>query len=281
MANTAPNNIPKQPYQAIALIRLFFIRFSLGLFGVLSIVIIILGQMDNRFAELVRMRTVDGLLPIMNIMAWPSDAIISLKEKITTFSTLSHENALLRQKNNMLLQHYTLSQHIKTENEELRKLLHISKEPQVSFVTARVVGDVKSPYVRSILINAGQHDGIRKNQVVMNEQGMVGRIIETGQKTARILLLTDFNSKVPIVTSESRERGIAAGDNSEIIKILYLPGSTKIKIGEQVFTSGDGDMLPSNLLVGTIYAKTDQGFYIKPAVEWNRLGYVQVVGSGE
>jgi rod shape-determining protein MreC len=127
------------------------------------------------------------------------------------------------------------------------------------------------------LINAGERDGVRKNQIVINQQGVVGRIIETGEKTARILLLTDLNSKIPVITSESRERCIAAGDNSEVIKILYLPGDNKVKVGEQVFTSGDGDMFPADLQVGTIYAMTDKAFYIKPSVEWSRLGYVQVV----
>lgn len=279
MLHTKPAKILPPPPHGIALIKMFFARFSLGILCLAAVIIIVLGQADAKLAELVRMRVLDRLLPMMSVMTWPVDYMIGLGGKISGIISLEEENKRLVQENMKLRQHYDLSQHIQVENEELRRLLHTAKDPAVSFITARVVTDVSGPYVRSALINVGQKNGVKKDQIVINEQGAVGRIIEIGEKSARILLLSDLNSRIPVITSESRERCIAAGDNSESLKIVYLPGDNKVKVGERVFTSGDGGMFPADLLVGTIYAATDRAFYIKPAVEWSRLGYVQVVGN--
>lgn len=280
MPHKKPSPLPPSIHPpALSVLKQLLVRFSLGVFLLVSIVIIALGEIDTKLTELVRMRVVDRLLPLMHAMSWPVDYVVEIGDKVNELFLLQAENKVLREENRQLRQHYDLSRHIQSENNELRKLLKVVDEPKGSFITARVVGDVSGPYVRSSLINAGEEQGVQKNQLVINDQGVVGRIIEVGKQSARILLLTDINSKIPSITSESRERVIAAGDNSETIKILYLPEDNKVKIGEQLYTSGDGDMFPGGLLLGTIYATTDKAFYVKPAVQWNHLGYVRVINT--
>lgn len=275
----APPLPPSIHPPALTVLKQLLIRFSLGLFLLVSVIIIGLGEIDSKLTELVRMRVIDRLLPLMHAMSWPVDYVVQIGDKVNELFLLQTENKWLREENRQLREHYNLSRHIQGENDELRKLLKVVDEPKASFITARVVGDVSGPYVRSALINAGEENGVQKNQLVLNEQGVVGRIIEVGKRSARILLLTDINSKIPAITSLSRERIIAAGDNSETIKILYLPEDNKVKIGEQLLTSGDGEMFPAGLLLGTVYAATNKAFYIKPAVQWNHLGYVRVINN--
>ncbi len=277
MPHTRPAKIPPPPPQVIILAKLALKRFSIALLSLVALLILIAGQVNAPLAANARMRLIDQLLPAMQALSLPVDYVITTGERIQSLLVLQKENSRLQEENQQLKQFYALSRHIQMENEELRRLLHVIKEPPTSFITARVVGDVSGPYVRSALINAGTRHGVKQGQIVINQQGVVGRIVETGEKTARVLLLTDLNSKIPAITSESRERCIAAGDNSEVINILYLPDDNKVHVGEQVFTSGDGNMFPPDLLIGTVYAMKDNAYSIKPAVEWNRLGYVQVV----
>lgn len=127
------------------------------------------------------------------------------------------------------------------------------------------------------MINAGLRDGVNNGQIVTNDLGVVGRIFETGEKSSRILLLTDLNSRVPVVSAESRELSIVAGNNSPLLKMLYVPDGSKMKIGEEIYTSGDGEYFPQGLLIGYIYSINDKSIMVKPAVDWSRMEVVSIV----
>src|SRR5690606_4385105 len=118
-------------------------------------------------------------------------------------------------------------------------------------IATKILGDSSGPFIRSALVNAGETHGVLKGQIVINYNGLVGRIIEVGSKTSRVLLITDINSRIPIITASSRERGIVVGNNTDLLSLLYLPEDTRVQIGEIIFTSGDGESFPSGVPIGT------------------------------
>ncbi|MFX4941244.1 rod shape-determining protein MreC, partial [Acinetobacter baumannii] len=88
------------------------------------------------------------------------------------------------------------------------------------FITARVVADPGGPFVRTVLTTAGRRHGVRKGQAAMAGPGLIGRVIEVGEWSSRVLLITDLNARIPVVMENSRQRAVLSGDNSEMPRLL-------------------------------------------------------------
>ena len=114
----------------------------------------------------------------------------------------------------------------------------------------------------------------------MTGDGLVGRVAELGDHAARILLLTDLNSRVPVVIEETRERAILSGDNTERPALAYLPPDARVSSGQRVVTSGSGGVLPAGLPIGTVTVGRDGVPRVQPLVAWNKLEFVRVVDFG-
>ena len=91
--------------------------------------------------------------------------------------------------------------------------------PEASFITARIVGDSVSAYVRGALLNVGRKAGVAHGQAVVTGEGLAGRIAEVGDNSARVLFVTDVNSRLPVLVERTRERAILAGDNSAQLRL--------------------------------------------------------------
>ena len=125
-------------------------------------------------------------------------------------------------------------------------------------VTARVVADAGGPFVQTVMVNAGADQGVVNGMAAVNERGLVGRVIEVGRRSARILLLTDFNSRIPVMVEPSRDQAILAGDNSREPGLMFLPLNPRLSVGDRVVTSGRGGVLPPGLAIGVVSAIGEQ-----------------------
>src|SRR5580704_12656089 len=102
-------------------------------------------------------------------------------------------------------------------------LLHFKTEPGIAYISARVIADTGGPFVRGLIVTAGKVDGVREGMAAMTGDGLIGRVIEAGDWSSRVLLITDLNSRIPVTVAGSGERAILAGDNSAMPKLVYLP----------------------------------------------------------
>jgi len=115
---------------------------------------------------------------------------------------------------------------------------------------------------------------------VISGEGLVGRLTEVGVRAARVLLITDLNSRVPVIVESSHTAAVLAGDNSERPRLVYLGNAKDIKIGDRVVTSGEGGIFPPGLPVGVV-AALDSGLpRVEPYAELSELGYVMAVDYG-
>src|SRR5436853_3534251 len=103
---------------------------------------------------------------------------------------------------------------LSVENVELRDLAKLVPEPAISFVTARVIADSGGAYARNVMVNAGRDNGVTRGQAAITGEGLVGRVAEVGSRAARVLLITDLDSRVPVIVDGTGQRAILAGDNS-------------------------------------------------------------------
>ncbi len=125
-------------------------------------------------------------------------------------------------------------------------------DEKTPFITARVIGESSRPFVRTMILNAGTANQVRKGQAVVDERGLLGRIYVSGENTSWVILLTDLNSRVPVVIEPSHRRAILAGDNTPAPQLELDVGEGPIRSGDRVLSTGDGGLLPPDLPVGVV-----------------------------
>ncbi len=161
-----------------------------------------------------------------------------------------------------------------SENKELKKQLRLIDSKFEVLLTARVITFPTEPFAHSIVINMGSRHGIAKNQVVTTHEGLVGRIIEVGEKSARVLLITNANSRIPVLIEHERKQAILTGNNSQTMELAYFQEESLSPKKVRIVTSGKGGIFPPGVIIGTIQAGSN---VVVPAVSYKHLEFVQVL----
>jgi rod shape-determining protein MreC len=255
-------------------------RFALPVLVFASVVMVVLGKADTLLFERIRIVFADVASPALAIVSQPVAAVDRLVDRVQGAIALYSENDQLRRDNARLLQWQTVAQSLTVENTRLRELLNLAPDPAVSFVSTRVIANSGGSFVRSVLVDAGSREGLARGQAAMTGAGLAGRVTEVGERAARVLLLTDRNSHVPVAFDGSRERAVLAGDNSDRPQLLYLPGQSAVKIGDRIVSSGDGGVFPPGLPIGIVAANEDGVLRVEPYAELSRLDYLRIVNFG-
>ncbi len=252
-------------------------RFAAALLVMTALGLVILGKADAPLITNWRIFLTDAVTPILAVIQQPVQAARNVIAEARAWTSLRAENVQLREENARLQTWRQLAVRYRYENRHLRHLLRMTRSPAPTFISARVVGDSGSPFVRTLLLAAGSENGIVPNQAVIAAGGLVGRIVEVGNRSARILLLTDLNSRVPVRLAGSGYRGILIGNNSPQPDLTYLPARAKAHPGDEVVTSGDGGLFPPGLPVGVVTRVMGTAVQVRPYVDDDKVEFVSVV----
>ena len=187
------------------------------------------------------------------------------------------ENQRLREQNSRLLKWQNKALALTAENSTLRQMLNFVPEKGTETAAARVIGDTRGVFAQSVLINAGVAAAVERGDAVVGDRGLVGRVAEAGHKSARVLLITDFNSRIPVVSEKNRVRGILFGDNSSAPRLAFLPTDNGLELGDRIVTSGHGHVFPAGFPVGTISSIEEGDIRVVPFVNFDRLEYVRII----
>ena len=237
----------------------------------------ILGKTHGDAIRHLRGMAVEVAAPILEVLSAP---VISARHAINEIEHLwntSRDNGALREQVARLSKWQTIARNLEQENASLRALLRPAHDAAPIFVSARVIGDTGGLFVQSVLLNAGRRDGVDTGQAVTTGLGLAGRVVEVGNRSSRLLLLTDLNSRVPVIVEHSRHRAVLAGDNSARPRLTFLPANAKINSGDRVVTSGHAGVFPPGLPVGIVSSVTEGGARIQPYVDWARMEYVTLL----
>lgn len=199
-----------------------------------------------------RMAALDASAPLIAAVSRPFQVISGAISDMTGLAQIKAENVSLKSENKKLKEWYQTALLLQAENQSLKDLLNVLPEPERSYITTRIIGDSGSSFVKSLLIQAGTAEGVEKGQAVLGDKGMVGRVIETGRNASRILLLTDINSRVPVIVAGSNQRAILAGANDDMPFLDHVPPDVLIEKGARVITSGHGGLFPQGLPIGQV-----------------------------
>ncbi|MBT3306949.1 MAG: rod shape-determining protein MreC [Alphaproteobacteria bacterium] len=255
-------------------------RFAYIGFVVAAIGMMVLGKLDVLLMDSFRAQVTDAVAPVLDALSRPAESVTRAVDQVRELGRLRVENVRLRQNQARLLQWQSAARNLEAENKILRDLLNFQPGPEPSFITARVIADTGGAFAHSLILNAGARDGVRKGQAAMTGHGLIGRIAGVGSRSARILLITDLNSRIPVVVGENPTRAILAGDNSGQPKLVHLPSGETVNVGDRVVTSGHGGALAPGLAVGVVAQVSENGIRVQPFVRRSRLEYVRLLDFG-
>ena len=174
---------------------------------------------------------------------------------------------------------------ISRENERLHKFLEFKDQYGGKTIAARVIGWDLSPWRKAIVLDKGMRDGLRKDLPVIVPEGLVGRIVDIGPSTARVILLIDPEARVAAMAAESRSQGVAAGRGTQSLTLDYLGLDSGVAIGEPVLTSGATPLFPKGIRIGKVRSieKSRDGLhlsaFVEPAVSFFKLEEVLCIAS--
>lgn len=255
-------------------------KLTLPVLIVVSFGVMLLGKADALLAERARMALADGLAPIFAAISGPLEQVNGVIRDATDLWNLRDENVRLREENEKLRRWQSIALALDAENRRLKANLHWIPDPPASFVTARVVADAGGVYAKAVLLSVGPNHGIRKGEIALDERGLVGRITEVGARTARVLLITDLNSRIPVILESSRAHAILVGTNGPRPRLMYWPEGVMPQEGERVVTSAEANAFPANLPVGTVHFSSNGSPEVEPAARLQRLEIVRIFDYG-
>ncbi len=255
-------------------------RLTLPVMVVVSFGLMLVGKVDTVLVERARVAVYDAGAPIYAALAEPLGKMNKTINEVEGLWTLREENARLRDENQQLRRWQSIALTLDAENQRFKTALRWIPDPEASYVTARVVADAGGVYAKAVLLSAGPNHALRKGEIALDERGLVGRITEVGSRTARVLLITDMNSRVPVTLETSRGRAILAGTNGAWPRLLYLSEGTIPKEGERVVTSAEANAFPANLPIGTVRYDKNGIPEVEPDAQLRTLDMVRIFDYG-
>jgi rod shape-determining protein MreC len=163
------------------------------------------------------------------------------------------------------------------ENERLRAVLGIRTDPPLPHVAAATISDSRGPFANTRLADAGRDKGVTEGNPVVSEHGLVGRIVGVSDHVSRVLLLTDAESRTPVLLVRTNGRAILSGDGGGSPKLDYVRSAEALREGDRVLTSGDGGVFPRGLPVGTVVRGIDGGWRVALDSDAAPIDYVQIL----
>jgi rod shape-determining protein MreC len=255
-------------------------RATAPLLIALSIAVIMIGKADQSIFASLRTTLSDDAAPVLDLLSRPLGLAAAAVDNVRGVIMLYQDNLRLQRDNTRLLQWQQVAQKLSEDNNQLRALLKVVPDGAVSYTTARVIADAGGGFVRSVMVDAGAEAGLARGQAAIAGGGLVGRLTDVGSRAARILLISDLNSRIPVSIGGAHARAVLAGDNSERLRLLYAGDADVLHVGDRVVTSGEGGVFPPDLPVGLVASLGQDGPRVEPFVELSQLGYVLVVDYG-
>jgi rod shape-determining protein MreC len=242
----------------------------------LCIVLLVLSRIGHGAVADARDRFVDLTAPLLEATSAPVIMGRHALARVRSYVGLLGEIDRLKAENEQLRQWEWRAKLLERNAVHLRSLLNAVDEPALHFITGSVIADARGPFLRSALINLGRDNGVRIGYAVINGDGLIGRTVDAGASVARVLLLNDLNSRIPVLAGPAGVRALASGDNSAELRLDFLPDGASLHPGDEVYTSGSGGVLPRGLRVGVVTGLPG-AFRVRPHAELSSLDVVSVL----
>ena len=220
-------------------------RFSLVVLILICIIFLFIEAFENKPLNYIRSIVKDAIYRGSVVVSIPAKIFSSSLDGAQHHLNLNENYNNLKIENDKLKNKVSNHDFLMMENTQLRKLIDEQVVSDFDLVSARVLIDKKSPYLNSFIINIGKNKSILNGMSVLDRENFIGRIVDVNFFSSRVLLITDLNSKIPVIIEPSGQHAILSGRNDKLPDLEYLPENYVIENGDKVFTSGkEGIFLP-------------------------------------
>jgi len=257
--------------------NLVFRKIEVLLFSFLCIICIIASKISEDFAKEVSFIFVGISTPIVETISFPFNSTIGILTDFNDLVKAKKENVLLKSELQKMRAYYIATLNTYQENKDLKQALNFVKDKSTNYRVAQVIGWSHQLFNNNVIIDAGTNRGIREGNIVVGDIGVVGRIEHVEKTRSRLILINDSTSRIPVMISNARVRGILVGNNSNLMEIIYSSKGKEIEVGDMVYTSGDGDTLPSGLFIGRIKKVENNTILVSMVEDIANLNFVTII----
>jgi rod shape-determining protein MreC len=252
-------------------------RLLVGVVVLCLVAIFLIWRVDSPRIERFRAQVIDTVVPSFDWAMAPVTGMVNILRDFQSYQRIYEQNQELRRELQKMKSWREAALQLEQENARLLDLNNVQLDPRLTFVTGVVLADSGSPFRQSVLINVGSRDGIVDGWAAMDGLGLVGRISGVGDNTARVILLTDTSSRIPVTIQPSGQHAIVAGDNTAAPLISFVEEPDEVRPGDRVMTSGDGGVFPAGLLVGELARDPGGRLRVRLSADYERLEFLRVL----
>jgi len=226
---------------------------------------------------------VESVLPLFKSVGKVSSYAEDMVKEYVLLRELRSENDSLKEQLASLEQRLIDYQEAYLENQRLRRLLDFRSTIQAETIPAQVVLHDLTGWFQTLMVDKGFRDQIAPDMAVVNDEGVVGRILDVSDRYARVLLVTDPGSSIDAIIQRNRVRGIVSGKDANTCILKYVRGNLDVQVGDLITTSGKDGVFPKGLRLGTVTGVSKdpldlfQKIEVKPLVRLSALEELLII----
>ena len=247
-------------------------RFSLFFLLILSIILLTLGRYNFLAINYIKISVKELVYRSSFIVSVPENYLIASYKNIKDHFAYYNHYLELKKENKKLKSNIENNDFVFSENKRLKKIIDdyvvVSNE-----IIAKVLIDKQSPFLRSIIVNKGSKDDIKLGMAVLDEEFLIGKVVEVNFTTARVLLLSDLNSKIPVTIEPEGYQSILSGTGKNDGVIQYSKEEILLEDDNTVYTSGSGALFKSGIPIGKIRDKRNVSFFS----DFSQLRFIKII----
>ena len=260
-------------------LRANFRRFFVFILFVVAFLTVLMSKLDNIVVEAAHKVVMDATGPIMRVVEYPSRIVHRVYTYFYDISHIYADNRELRAENKQMLILQNKVRTLEVENQLLSRLLNYTPPAEATFMSAKIIAESGDNFTHMLLVYIGD-EPVKKGQIVLGDESVIGRVDKVSGHYAKIILVTDINSKIPVVVERTRVRGILTGNNTAMPSLLFTRSTSDIQEGDVVVTSGVGGMFPAGLPIGFVNTISGSDISIETMADISRVEYVRIVDYG-
>ena len=252
-------------------------KFALVLLFLSAFILMLINKTDTILIEKTSSVVTDVLSPVIDVFVVPARAVAGVYDYFKELKQIRADNKKLRDENRYLMGILDRAKALEIENNLLANMLNYTPPPEAKYVTARVIAEEGDAFSHSLIAYTGHINKVKKGQVALSDKGVVGRIDKVGEMYSKIILITDINSKIPVMVERTRVRGILSGDNTPYPKMIFIPLEAELSVGDRIVTSGVAGVFPAGLPIGRISSIEKNNVKVSTFSNLDRLEYIKLV----
>ena len=260
--------------------KLFLRRVTITLVVLFAFFLVLLSKADNTRLSATENMASRVFNPVIRVLQLPVDGVDFAFQKIKNFFFVYSENERLRKSLEDLSVLKNRLQILEVEHALLSEALHYAPLMPAEFLTAKVISAQGDSFNHSLIVYLKNKERVKEGQIALYKENVIGRVENLSGDYARIMLITDINSKIPVFLKKDKTRAILAGNNTSTLDLLYAPSNAKLAVGDEVLTSGIGGIFPTGLPIGSISEIKASGVKVKPFASMEEIEYVRIVDYG-